>query len=202
MVLWLALQVRRGLKYTGLNMLSRVPAPVLGGLLEVLRLVDWCYYQHLQAGPPHDFFLLLAGAPAAAEASLACLGPSTSVAALQDADNAEGGTATLKTFKFLLDKLLQQKADVEGLLAAADVDIMRINAVALKQSLVPWPANKLAELHKALPVLAAGEQCRGSSALKPAPIQHPASPVLTSLNKAPSTTTVYLPVAWRLLKSH
>lgn len=56
----------------------------------------------------------------------------------------------------LLDNLLQQKADVEGLLPKVDVDIIRINAAALKKSLTPWPTSRLAELHKMLPVLAAG----------------------------------------------
>ncbi|WIA13579.1 hypothetical protein OEZ85_007146 [Tetradesmus obliquus] len=110
-------------------------------------------------------------APATAEASLVGLGqqpssilspmtPSPASAAVAAAaaavsDGPEHAPVSLHTFRSLLDKLMQQKCDIEGLLPAADVDIVRINAAALKQALIPWPVNRLAELHKALPVLAA-----------------------------------------------
>jgi hypothetical protein len=106
-------------------------------------------------------------APATAEHSLVGLGqqPSSiallstatpSAAAAAAAGDGEISSVSLQTFRALLDKLMQQKSDIEGLLPAADVDIVRINAAALKQALIPWPVNRLAELHKALPVLAAG----------------------------------------------
>jgi hypothetical protein len=88
--------------------------------------------------------------------SIALLSPATPSAAAAAAGDGEGSLVGLQTFRALLDKLMQQKSDIEGLLPAADVDIVRINAAALKQVLIPWPVNRLAELHKALPVLAAG----------------------------------------------
>jgi hypothetical protein len=105
-------------------------------------------------------------APATAEHSLVGLGQQPSIvlspttpsaaAAAAAAGDGEGSSVSLQTFRTLLEKLMQQKSDIEGLLPAADVDIVRINAAALKQALIPWPVNRLAELHKALPVLAAG----------------------------------------------
>jgi hypothetical protein len=103
-------------------------------------------------------------APATAEQSVVGLGQQPSSIALSSpatpspaaAGNNEGSAVSLQTFRALLDKLMQQKSDIEGLLPAADVDIVRIDAAALKQALIPWPVNRLAELHKALPVLAAG----------------------------------------------
>lgn len=131
------------------------------------------FMQRIAASPPaavvgcHVTKLWVrSGAPATAEASLACLGQSTSVAVLQDGNDAEGSAVTLSTFKSLLDTLLQQKADVDGLLAAVDVDIIRINAAALKQSLIHWPADKLTELHRALPVLAAGRAAASENTRK------------------------------------
>lgn len=67
------------------------------------------------------------------------------------------GHVTLATFKQLLDSLLQQKADIEDLLPASSIDIMRLNAAGLKQALLPWPLRRLQELNDALPVLAAGD---------------------------------------------
>lgn len=69
---------------------------------------------------------------------------------------------TLATFKQLLDRLLEQKADIEGLLPASSIDIITLNVAGLKQALLPWPLKRLAELHQALPVLAAGGQLPGS----------------------------------------
>ena len=66
------------------------------------------------------------------------------------------GNVTLATFKGLLDNLQQQKADIEDLLPASSIDIVRLNVTALKQALLPWPLKRLAELHQALPNLAAG----------------------------------------------
>lgn len=66
------------------------------------------------------------------------------------------GYVTLATFKQLLDRLLQQKADIEDLLPASSIDIMKLNVAGLNQSLLPWPQKRLAELHQVLPVLAAG----------------------------------------------
>jgi hypothetical protein len=99
--------------------------------------------------------------PATAEPSLVGLGQQPSSLALSPATPSAAAaagddTVSLQTFRSLLDKLMQQKSDIESLLPAADVDIVRINAAALKQALIPWPVNRLAELHKALPVLAAG----------------------------------------------
>jgi hypothetical protein len=111
--------------------------------------------------------------PATAEPSLVGLGQQPSSLALSPATpstaTAGDGTVSLQTFRSLLDKLMQQKSDIENLLPAADVDIVRINAAALKQALIPWPVNRLAELHKALPVLAAGTSLPSVSctALKP-----------------------------------
>lgn len=101
--------------------------------------------------------------PATAEPSLVAIGQqasyvaSPSAAGAEGSGPAEGGAISLKTFRSLLDKLMQQKADIESLLPAADVDIVRINAAALKRALIPWPVNRLSQLHKAMPVLAAGE---------------------------------------------
>eukprot|EP00879_Flechtneria_rotunda_P011573 GHRR01012088.1.p1 GENE.GHRR01012088.1~~GHRR01012088.1.p1 ORF type:complete len:1024 (+),score=420.33 GHRR01012088.1:512-3583(+) len=67
----------------------------------------------------------------------------------------EGGKVTLLTFRSLLDRLLQQKVDMDCLLAAVDVDVIRINAKQLKGSVLPWPNNRLTELHRMLPGLAA-----------------------------------------------
>lgn len=63
---------------------------------------------------------------------------------------------TLATYKQLLDHLLQQKQEIEDLLRASAIDIMRLNVAGLKQALLPWPLKRLAELHQSLPVLAAG----------------------------------------------
>lgn len=100
------------------------------------------------------------GAPTTAEPSLAGLpaGPSTAVL---PGDGGTGGTfaegqVTITTFRQLLDRLLQQKADMEGLLPASAINIIRLNAAGLKQALLPWPLKRLAELQQALPVLAAG----------------------------------------------
>lgn len=72
-----------------------------------------------------------------------------------DSSPAEG-PVTLATYKQLLDRLLQQKADIEDLLPASSIDIVRLNVAGLKQALLPWPLKRLAELHQTLPVLAAG----------------------------------------------
>jgi len=74
------------------------------------------------------------------------------------ASKAEAGSVVnLSTFKDLLDRLMQQRTEIRGLLPAADVDIVRVKAVGLQQSLLPWPENRLGELTQLLPMLAAGE---------------------------------------------
>jgi hypothetical protein len=74
------------------------------------------------------------------------------------------GQVTLATFKQLLDRLLKQKADIDDLLPSSCIDIMRLNVSGLKQALLPWPLKRLAELHEALPVLAAGGRSRATTA--------------------------------------
>lgn len=69
------------------------------------------------------------------------------------------GAVSLATFKQLLDRLLGHKADISALLPHSDVDRMRLSGAALKQALLPWPESRLAELHRLLPVLAAGASC-------------------------------------------
>jgi hypothetical protein len=135
-----------------------IPADV--SLLVLLSCILWCCCCF--AGSTAEF------APVTAEPSLVGLGqqpssvalspatPSPAAAAAAGSGGAESAPISLQTFRSLLDKLMQQKCEIEGLLPAADVDIVRINAAALKQALIPWPVNRLAELHKALPALAAG----------------------------------------------
>jgi hypothetical protein len=102
------------------------------------------------------------GGATAAEPSLASIpaGPSAAVLPPGDASGTGGafaeGQVTIATFRQLLDRLLQQKADMEGLLPASAIDIIRLNVAGLKQALLPWPLKRLAELQQALPVLAAG----------------------------------------------
>lgn len=122
----------------------------------------------------HVFVLVLIFAeagPGTAEPSMislqAAAGPSLSALSAGPADSGNlvaaassaplGGSAvTLATFKQLLDRLLQQKADMVDLLQSSSIDIVRLNVGGLKQGLLPWPVRRLAELHQALPVLAAG----------------------------------------------
>ncbi len=97
------------------------------------------------------------GAPGTAEPSLVSLSAAAGPALLPGPDGSFAGThITLATFKQLLDRLLQQKADIEDLLPASSIDIVRLNVAGLKQALLPWPLQRLAELHQMLPVLAAG----------------------------------------------
>lgn len=73
---------------------------------------------------------------------------------------SEAGSAapvTLSTFKELLDRLRSQHANTEDLLPCSDLDVVRLNAAGLKQSLLPWPTRRLSDLHSILPTLAAGE---------------------------------------------
>lgn len=71
---------------------------------------------------------------------------------------------TVDTFRQLLDELTRQRADVDSLLPSCDADLVRLNAAGLKRSLLPWPAQRLAELHQLLPSLAAGVWfCAGAS---------------------------------------
>lgn len=93
-------------------------------------------------------------APATAKPSLVSLNAGFSAAVLPAAE-AEG-QVTVATFKQLLDRLLRQKAGIEDLLPSSSIDIMRLNVSGLKQALLPWPLKHLAELHEALPMLAAG----------------------------------------------
>lgn len=122
------------------------------------RLMQWGYPQ-----PDHNICMLRCAAEAApgaaAEASTVSLAAGFSSSTLPPAAGERSwadGYVTLATFKQLLDRLLQQKAGIEDLLPASSIDIMKLNVAGLKQSLLPWPQKRLAELHQALPVLAAG----------------------------------------------
>lgn len=62
---------------------------------------------------------------------------------------------TLGTFREVLNRLADQKTKMEALGEHADVGIIRVNCINLKNVLLPAPTTCLSDMHKLLPDLAA-----------------------------------------------
>lgn len=73
-----------------------------------------------------------------------------------DADEGNAKEVTLEDFRHLMNRLEEQKRQMESLDEKADVGVVCINVSRLKEGMLPSPISCLGKLHAMLPKLAAG----------------------------------------------
>jgi hypothetical protein len=73
----------------------------------------------------------------------------------EEEEEAKPEPVTLVTFRRVLDRLQEQRAEMEALPSFTDTHVIRVDLTDLKEALLPAPSECLAAMHEELPRLAA-----------------------------------------------